>query len=230
MEGVCVLTSCLLSPSGRSPHPVALFSVRNLSRPSLTQYELDSKSCMVAVWGPRPPQGWGAGPLRTPDRRPSGAPTSGYFKNGATLDTCEFPKTHRNVGGQQGSCPPGHRLPGAPWKSNQLWSRALGGPARFTIGAVGPAGWLGSVHVTAAPSGPSKGLSTALSSRPGPSQEGAEPHPPSRHQGTLLPGALPRPLLCFSSPSCGSPEGRGPWPRGPTLWRPEHSSPSFLNW
>ena len=54
VEGVCVLTSsvCCLPPPPPPPYPVALFSVRNLSRPSLTQYELDSKSCMTApVWG-----------------------------------------------------------------------------------------------------------------------------------------------------------------------------------
>lgn len=53
--GVCTNLLCLLSPSGPlrppppprpppQPHPIAFYSMRNLSRPSLTQYELDSKS------------------------------------------------------------------------------------------------------------------------------------------------------------------------------------------
>lgn len=61
---VCVLTSsvCCLPLAPSASRPVALYSMRNLSRPSLTQYELDSKSpCMAAPEsGPGLPQGWGA--------------------------------------------------------------------------------------------------------------------------------------------------------------------------
>lgn len=43
----------LLSPWLLTPCPLALYSMRNLTRPSLTQYELDSKSpCMVVRGGP----------------------------------------------------------------------------------------------------------------------------------------------------------------------------------
>lgn len=49
---VCVLTPLSAVSLGcPRPHPVALFSLRNLSRPGLTQYELDSKSRPVAPSG-----------------------------------------------------------------------------------------------------------------------------------------------------------------------------------
>lgn len=43
----------LLSPWLLTPCPLALYSMRNLTRPSLTHYELDSKSpCMAVHCGP----------------------------------------------------------------------------------------------------------------------------------------------------------------------------------
>lgn len=51
-RGVCVLTPLSAVSLWRPrPHRVALFSLRNLSRPGLTQYELDSKSRPVAPSG-----------------------------------------------------------------------------------------------------------------------------------------------------------------------------------
>lgn len=182
-----------------------------------------------SVWGPRPPQGWGAGPLRMPGRRRVARPSRATARTGPPFARASFPQGTETQG-PQGSCPPGLCPSGAARKSSQLWSVCWAGGQWGHHGSC----WLGWLATRVSMSPPpqlaqQRHLQLGSVFRPRPSRGGSSPPPPFlQGPGNLAACAWPA-LVLFLKSQLWFPEVPGPWTRDPHSVGLNSPAPSFLN-